>query len=139
MPNPFLRIWGQVVMVLYIVLVSVLIMSLVVAVITHAYNPHSVQTHAIVMQAESTFHYDFHGEDGGRGRWGGVCEVAGVRYLTPAVRWQGVDADLMQHSDHKLPQPQVLRQPAKCNAHRLLPCRVAFRPSQCGTPCPVRQ
>ena len=60
--NPFLQIWGQVVLLLYIALVSVLIMSLVIAVITHAYNPESVQTHAIVMQAESTFHYEFHGE-----------------------------------------------------------------------------
>jgi hypothetical protein len=55
-------VWGQAVCVLYIVVVNILIMSLVVAVITHAYNPESVKAHAIVMQAESTFQYDFHGE-----------------------------------------------------------------------------
>lgn len=60
--NPFLSAWGQIIMVMYICLVSILIMSLLVAVITHAYNPESVQAHAIVMQAETTFHYDFHGE-----------------------------------------------------------------------------
>jgi hypothetical protein len=60
--NPFMVVWGQAVLILYIAVVNILIMSLVVAVITHAYNPESVKAHAIVMQAESTFHYDFHGE-----------------------------------------------------------------------------
>jgi hypothetical protein len=60
--NAFMVVWGQAVCVLYIVVVNILIMSLVVAVITHAYNPESVKAHAIVMQAESTFQYDFHGE-----------------------------------------------------------------------------
>lgn len=55
-------VWGQAVSLLYIVIVNILIMSLVVAVITHAYNPESVKAHAIVMQAESTFQYDFHGK-----------------------------------------------------------------------------
>jgi hypothetical protein len=60
--NPFMVVWGQAVSLLYIVVVNILIMSLVVAVITHAYNPESVKAHAIVMQAESTFQYDFHGK-----------------------------------------------------------------------------
>ena len=60
--NPFLVVWGQAVTIVYIAVVSILIMSLLVAVIRNAYNPKSVQAHALVMQAESTFHYDFHGE-----------------------------------------------------------------------------
>jgi hypothetical protein len=60
--NPFMVVWGQAVLILYIVLVNILIMSLVVAVITNAYNPDSVRAQAIVMQAETTFQYDFHGE-----------------------------------------------------------------------------
>jgi hypothetical protein len=60
--NPFLAVWGQAVLILYYTVVSILIMSLLVAVITHAYNPESVNAHSLVMQAESTFHYDFHGE-----------------------------------------------------------------------------
>jgi hypothetical protein len=59
--NPFLAVWGQAVLWLYVAVVNILIMSLLVAVITHAYNPESVKAHAVVMQAESTFHYDFHG------------------------------------------------------------------------------
>jgi hypothetical protein len=60
--NPFLAIWGQAVFCFYVAVVNILIMSLLVAVITHAYNPESVKAHAVVMQADSTFHYDFHGE-----------------------------------------------------------------------------
>lgn len=41
--NPFMAVWGQAVLILYIAVVNILIMSLVVAVITHAYNPESVQ------------------------------------------------------------------------------------------------
>ncbi|WIA32448.1 hypothetical protein OEZ86_003270 [Tetradesmus obliquus] len=62
--NPFLVVWGQAVTIVYIAVVSILIMSLLVAVITNAYNPESVQAHALVMQAESTFHYDFHAAAG---------------------------------------------------------------------------
>jgi hypothetical protein len=60
--NLFMVVWGQAVSLLYIVVDNILIMSLVVAVITHAYNPERIKAHAIVMQAESTFHYDFHGK-----------------------------------------------------------------------------
>uniref|UniRef100_A0A383WLY0 Ion transport domain-containing protein n=1 Tax=Tetradesmus obliquus TaxID=3088 RepID=A0A383WLY0_TETOB len=58
--NPFLVVWGQAVTIVYIAVVSILIMSLLVAVFTNTYNPESVTAHAVVMQAESTFHYDFH-------------------------------------------------------------------------------
>ncbi|WIA32447.1 hypothetical protein OEZ86_003269 [Tetradesmus obliquus] len=58
--NPFLVVWGQAVTIVYIAVVSILIMSLLVAVITNTYNPESVTAHAVVMQAESTFHYNFH-------------------------------------------------------------------------------
>jgi hypothetical protein len=57
-----LVVWGQAVLIVYVAVVSIPIMSLVVAVITNAYHPESVKAHALVMQAESTFHYDFHGE-----------------------------------------------------------------------------
>lgn len=60
--NPFMVVWGQVVLILYIAVVNILIMSLLIAVITHAYNPDSIKAHAIVMQAGSTLHYDFHGK-----------------------------------------------------------------------------
>jgi hypothetical protein len=60
--NPFLAVWGQAVLCFYVAVVNILIMSLLVAVITHAYNPESVKAHTVVMQAESTFHYDFHSE-----------------------------------------------------------------------------
>jgi hypothetical protein len=55
-------VWGQAVSMLYILVVNILIMSLVVAVITNAYNPESIKAHAIVMQAETTLQYDFHGK-----------------------------------------------------------------------------
>jgi hypothetical protein len=61
--NPFMIVWGQTVLILHIVLVNILIMSLVIAVITNAYNPEMVKAQAIVMQAETTFQYDFHGEE----------------------------------------------------------------------------
>lgn len=64
--HPFMAVWGQVVETIYIIFVNILIMSLVVAVITNAYNPDNVKAHAIVMQAETTFQYDFHGATGRR-------------------------------------------------------------------------
>lgn len=77
--NPFMVVWGQAVLILYIVLVNILIMSLVVAVITNAYNPDMVKAQAIVMQAETTFQYDFHGE--GYCRWSpGVLSVCALLY-----------------------------------------------------------
>ncbi|WIA28220.1 hypothetical protein OEZ86_010778 [Tetradesmus obliquus] len=51
--NPFLKIWGQVIEILYVGVVNVLLMTLLIAIINHTYQPEFVEKETVVMQAET--------------------------------------------------------------------------------------
>eukprot|EP00878_Enallax_costatus_P044763 GHUV01053498.1.p1 GENE.GHUV01053498.1~~GHUV01053498.1.p1 ORF type:complete len:690 (+),score=153.21 GHUV01053498.1:831-2900(+) len=57
--SPFLEIWGQVVVILFGVIVNILIVSLLVAVITKTYNREQVNAKAVLVEAEAVRHYDW--------------------------------------------------------------------------------
>lgn len=57
--NVFLETWGQVIIIVYAVIVNILIMTLLVAVITKTYNPESVKAKAVLMGAEAVRYYDW--------------------------------------------------------------------------------
>ncbi|WIA08146.1 hypothetical protein OEZ85_007602 [Tetradesmus obliquus] len=51
--NPILKIWGQVIEILYVGVVNVLLMTLLIAIINHTYQPEFVEKETVVMQAET--------------------------------------------------------------------------------------
>lgn len=57
--NAFLEVWGQVMIVLFGVVVNILIVSLLVAVITKTYNREQVNAKAVLVEAEAVRHYDW--------------------------------------------------------------------------------